>query len=179
MKCSSSLGALFAALLCSLSFLASSCSSTQTAADGHVPVFSLQETPIHIYANIDYITTWRGRSAPVLGDRYFVELLGDSAYVYIPFFGRMYTAAPSYDGTNFDEPYYDLKVTRNKKNTRSTLSFKCKHESFVYNFQLDLYDGNSMRLLVTPNVGQSCSYNGKWKEVELKDKNGNVLPPRY
>lgn len=162
-----------------LSALSSCSSSTYTAPDGHVPVFSLSETPIHVKVNVDYMTTFRGRSGAVMGNSYFVELLNDSAYVYIPYFGRVYSAAPNYDGTNFDEPYTNLKVTRNKKNTKSTLTFDVRHESFVYKFTLDLWDGNSMSLNVAPNVGNSCTYSGTWEEVQLRDKHGNLLPPKY
>jgi len=178
MKRSPLLGLVFLLLLASASFFGSCSTSTYTAPDGHVPVFRLSETPIHVKATVNDVTTQRGRYGHVMGSRYFVELLGDSAYVYLPYFGRM-MGGVSYDGTNFDEPYTDLEVTRNKKDTKSIVRFTCRHESFSYRFTLELWDGNQMSLNIQPTTGSSCHYNGTWEEVTLMDKQGRPLPAKY
>ena len=94
-----------------------------------------------------------------LTDFYF-QLDGDTADIYLPYMGEVYTPAFNSDGLNFRDKVNDLKVVPNKKKTGREISFTIKHDIVDYRFSITLYDNGTTYIYVYPSNAQGCSYTG-------------------
>lgn len=94
-----------------------------------------------------------------LTDFYF-RLDGDTADIYLPYMGEVYTPAFNNDGLNFRDKCNDLKVVPNKKKTGREITFTIKHDIVDYRFSITLYDNGTTYIYVYPSNAQGCSYTG-------------------
>lgn len=91
------------------------------------------------------------------------EMRNDSAFVYLPYIGRVDNPTFGNDGLNFDAPCEEMKVKSTKKKNGRKLDFKVKHDIVTYRFQVTLWDNNSIDIMMQPSNAQSCSYSGEWE----------------
>jgi len=106
-------------------------------------------------------TSGKGRSIYVGTSSYFLEMAGDTLKVYLPYFGRAYSASmnPSDAGYDFTSTDFTYEVSEGKKNT-SIVSIKTKDRSYNTDFELTVYDDGTAYLRANSSDKQSVSYNG-------------------
>ena len=94
-----------------------------------------------------------------LTSSYSVRVSGDSAYVYLPYFGRAYSAPYGGEGgINVTNVMDDYKLNKKKKNY--SIDFKAKGANDVYRFSIDMSTNGSASIRVTCNNRQAISYLG-------------------
>lgn len=121
-----------------------------------------KEGKMNVKATITSITPASYPSMNGLTD-FYLELRNDSAFVYLPYIGNVYTPAVSNDGLRFNEPCKGMKTRRTKKDDGTEATFTLRHDIVVYKFRMTAYDDNTFRLYMTPTNAQSCQYHGEWE----------------
>lgn len=115
--------------------------------------------------NVDRMQPMRG-SSRTLTTNYSVEVINDSVYSYLPYFGVAYTAPyGGGKGLNFSEPISDYKMEQLKKG-RVRISFKVRSEDDNYEYSLTVFPNGSTSLHVLPGNKQSISFTG---DMEIKE----------
>ena len=99
---------------------------------------------------------------------YSIRILGDSSYVYLPYFGRVYTAFP-YDGdggikVNNLMDSYNVDF---KKEKEYSINFTAKGTHDIYRFSMSVWKNGNASINVTCNNRQAISYLG---ELILSEK---------
>lgn len=95
-----------------------------------------------------------------LTSMYNLELRGDSAVSYLPYFGRAYTAP--YGGGNglrFDESIKDLELSYDKKGT-AKVKFSVRTSEDNYTFNVQVFSNASAIINVTPVNKQGITFYG-------------------
>ena len=93
--------------------------------------------------------------ARTLSYGYGVALRNDSAFVYLPYMGRVYQPAMNDDGLRFALPAKDVK-TRDE--------FSVRKVPVVYKFTVTGYESGRADIILIPSNAQSISYSGYWNE---------------
>ncbi len=124
--------------------------------------YAQQQKVLNFYAEITDMTPLSYPSTHTLTD-FFFEIKNDSAFIYLPYIGQVYSPTFSQDGLSFDEPYRNMDVKRTKKNNGTEMTFSLKHDIVDYKFLLTAYDDNTIRIRMIPSNAQSCDYYGEWK----------------
>lgn len=91
---------------------------------------------------------------------YGIEIRNDSAIVYLPYTGEVYTPMLNDEGLNFSAPIRNMKTIRNKANTATVAVFSVTKGMIKYEFRVTAYDRGTFDLDVRPSNAQACSYNG-------------------
>lgn len=110
--------------------------------------------------NVDRALPMGGRSVN-LTTSYSLEMRGDSAISYLPYFGRAYTAP--YGGGNgmrFEKEVADYQCTYNKKGV-AKIQFVARTDEDTYRFAIQVYPNGSASINVTPVNKQSITYQGE------------------
>ena len=104
-----------------------------------------------------------------LTSEYTLDLSGDSAISYLPYYGRAYSAPmnSAEGGIKFSEPVKEKKVVFNEKNKSYTISFKVKGKEDTYQFFITLWLSGYSSVSVTCNNRQPIDFSG---EIQLPDK---------
>lgn len=95
---------------------------------------------------------------------YSIELRNDSAIVYLPYMGDVYSPVLGDEGLNFSHPYKNMRTTRNKKGTAAVATFSVSHGIINYDFRIEAFNNRCFSLHVQPSNAQSCNYSGRWEE---------------
>lgn len=95
---------------------------------------------------------------------YSIELRNDSAIVYLPYMGEVYSPVLGDEGLNFSHLYKNMKTSRNKKGTATISTFTVSHGIINYDFRLEAFNSGYFSLHVQPSNAQSCNYSGRWEE---------------
>lgn len=113
----------------------------------------------------------QGGGSRNLTSAYSLQLKGDSAYSYLPYFGRAYTAPyGGGEGLRFEEPVTDYAVKYNKKGT-ANIEFEVKTVEDTYKYQIDVFNNGSASIHVQPINKQSISFHGNLNTAkELADR---------
>jgi hypothetical protein len=100
-----------------------------------------------------------------LDQGYEVVISRDTAQVYLPYFGRTYTAPidPSQGGIQFTSTEFDYVVKTRRKGGWD-IQIKPKDARDVRILQLSVFENGSASLTVTSNSRQSISFNGRIEE---------------
>lgn len=93
---------------------------------------------------------------------YTVGLRNDSAFVYLPYMGRVYQPALNDDGLRFALPAADIS-TRRTKQGETRVTFTVRKPPIVYKFTVVAYDNRRADVLLIPSNAQSISYSGDWE----------------
>jgi len=109
---------------------------------------------------VNQVSPMSGRSR-YLTPSYSVRISGDSAYVYLPYFGRAYSAPLNGDGgikvsTTMDNYTIDIK-----KGKGYSISFKAKGTNDTYQFSISVWTNGKASINVTCNNRQPISYLGE------------------
>lgn len=99
--------------------------------------------------------------ARTLSYGYGVALRNDSAFVYLPYMGRVYQPALNDDGLRFALPAKDVK-TRDVGDKGK--QFSVRKVPVVYKFTVTGYEGGRADIILIPSNAQSISYSGYWNE---------------
>ena len=110
------------------------------------------------------ITTNHGRNRQ-LDNSYFLKLKNDSLVVYLPYFGRAYSAPinTSDAGFDFTTTNFDYSVAAGKKNSY-IVSVKTKDRTFNTEFTITVFDNGTAYLRTSSNDKEPVSFNGSVKE---------------
>lgn len=162
------------AVIASIALIITSCGVASTASDSASKVTTKEKTissgkslflPENFKVDITYIYPMRFQPRSVSG--FSMTIKRDSVDLYLPYEGELYSAPIGNDGLNFKENATNVKRKQGKKGAEE-MTFKLRHQSFVYDFRLTAFDNGNIDLSVQPSNGQSCSYSGTWEEVKKK-----------
>ena len=107
----------------------------------------------------------QGYKARFLSYGYFLALRNDSAFVYLPYMGKVYQPEMNDDGLNFSLPVSDFKVEKRKKNVQ-LVSFMVKKDFIFYRFLVSVQPNGRVDVHLTPSNAQAISYDGELVEKE-------------
>jgi hypothetical protein len=110
--------------------------------------------------------TGGGRSRQ-LTPGYYLEIYGDTAKIYLPYYGKAYSAPmnPSDVGYDFTSTKMEYAIKEGKKNSY-VISVKVKDKINNPEFNLTVYDDGTAYLRAMSTDRQSTSYNGS---VRMKE----------
>lgn len=94
---------------------------------------------------------------------YYLALRNDTAFVHLPYMGRVYQPELTYDGLNFELPISDYKVETSRKGV-PIVSFIVRKSFIVYTFQVSVQSNGRTDIYLTPSNAQSIAYDGELKE---------------
>ena len=117
--------------------------------------------PTNFTATITEMTPMRYASRQVT--EFSFSMQGDTANVYLPYMGEVYTPRLDNEGLNFKAEYTDLKVKRNNKQCSTELRFNIRRGTITYKFQLTAFDRGNLDIYLQPSYAQACRYSGYWE----------------
>lgn len=88
---------------------------------------------------------------------YSVAVRNDSAFVHLPYMGRVYRPMWNDEGLNFGLPVEGFKVKDMRKGARR-VEFTVRHQSVRYDFSLTVYPNGHADIYLRPDNAQSISY---------------------
>lgn len=92
---------------------------------------------------------------------YSLEMRGDSAISYLPYFGRAYSLPyGGGDGLRFEESITDYQSTFNKKGT-ARIKFVARTKEDTFRFDVQVFSNGSSIINVTPTNRQQITYQGE------------------
>lgn len=110
--------------------------------------------------NVDRALPMRGRTVN-LTSPYSLEMRGDSAISYLPYFGRAYSLPyGGGDGLRFEESITDYQSTFNKKGT-ARIKFVARTKEDTFRFDVQVFSNGSSIINVTPTNRQQITYQGE------------------
>lgn len=119
----------------------------------------------------EQITPMGGRTIH-LSSIYTLELDGDTARAFLPFFGRAYYA--SYGGSGgikFEEKIEQYEAAMNKKGDGWDVRFRVNtREGYNYNFFLNIYDNGSVSFNVNSPQRSPVSFMGRIGQLSVSDE---------
>lgn len=102
----------------------------------------------------------RGQSIS-LSSAYSLELRGDSAVSYLPYYGVAYSAPyGGGDGLRFEESITDYSFSYNKKGT-AQIKFVARTADDVYKFYTQIFPNGTATIQVTPVNKQGITFYGE------------------
>ena len=98
-----------------------------------------------------------------LTSNYYIKLHNDSTSIYLPYFGRAYSApyGGGEGGIKATGKYTDYKEKFNNKKDKYTISFSIKNKEDKYDFNIDIFLSGTANIYVQPQNKQSISFNGE------------------
>lgn len=99
----------------------------------------------------------------VSGNRYVLEIIGDSASAHLPFYGRSYMSMNmGFDGgVKFDTKLEEVKTSKNDKKKTFVLEAVARKGMVTYNFMLEVFENGNAALNINPSNSSTMSYNGE------------------
>ena len=92
---------------------------------------------------------------------YSLEMRGDSAISYLPYFGRAYSLPyGGGDGMRFEESITDYQSTFDKKGT-ARIKFVARTKEDTFRFDVQVFSNGSAIISVTPTNRQNITYQGE------------------
>ncbi|MDP4276218.1 MAG: DUF4251 domain-containing protein [Bacteroidota bacterium] len=97
---------------------------------------------------------------------YDLKITKDTIRVYLPYFGRAYTAPmdPTQGGFNFMSTDFDYKMVNGKKPGNWQVTIKTHDPLHSITFYLDIWDSGMATLTINDPDRQTISFNGAIKE---------------
>ena len=107
---------------------------------------------------------------------YSLEMRGDSAISYLPYFGRAYSLPyGGGDGMRFEESITDYQSTFDKKGT-ARIKFVARTKEDTFRFDVQVFSNGSAIISVTPTNRQNITYQG---ELAPKKEDGADAPAAH
>lgn len=88
---------------------------------------------------------------------YSVTVRNDSAFVYLPYMGRVYRPVLNDDGLNFALPIEKFQVKTLRKGARK-IEFSVRKMPVLYKFSLTVYPNGRADIFLLPDNAQGISY---------------------
>lgn len=105
------------------------------------------------------------KSMDLFSNHNHLRISGDSAFVYMPFFGRAYSVTPGErGGFHFEGIMQNKELKVDEKKRRITLSFSMKEGNDQYQFYLEIAGKENATLNISSNNRSPISYNGDVEE---------------
>ena len=92
---------------------------------------------------------------------YSVAVRHDSAFVHLPYMGRVYQPVMNYDGLDFALPLKDFK-SKTMGNSAKRVEFRLQKPPVFYKFTITAYDNGKADIILIPSNAQSITYSGNW-----------------
>ena len=93
---------------------------------------------------------------------YSLEMRGDSAISYLPYFGRAYSLPyGGGDGMRFEESITDYQSTFDKKGT-ARIKFVARTKEDTFRFDVQVFSNGSAIISVTPTIGRISHTRENW-----------------
>ena len=99
--------------------------------------------------------------ARMLSFDFSLEVRHDSAFVYLPYMGRVYQPVMNYDGLDFALPLKDFK-SKTVGNSAKRVEFRLQKPPVFYKFTITAYDNGKADIILIPSNAQSITYSGNW-----------------
>lgn len=111
------------------------------------------------------------RMVTVTGDNYSLEIMGDSASSYLPFYGtsHMVVDMTGDGGIKFNSILEDIETSRNDKKKSFTLTAVARKNMISYNIMLEVFENGNAALNVNPSNRSAMSYNGEIMPIKEKE----------
>jgi hypothetical protein len=109
---------------------------------------------------VNQVSPMSGSVRPLTPD-YSVRISGDSAYVYLPYFGRAYSAPMSGEGGIRVSTTMDSYKVVYKKGKNYSIRFTAKGVDDTYQFSITLWTNGKASIHVTCNNRQAIDYSGE------------------
>ncbi len=90
---------------------------------------------------------------------YSLALRNDSAFVYLPYMGRVYQPVLNDNGLQFVSPVKNFTVEE-KRNGELIISFAAKNGAVNCRFQITVRENEDANIFLSPSNAQSISYDG-------------------
>ena len=101
-------------------------------------------------------------------DEYYLRVLRDSVFVYMPYYGDSSTPAFEYNGLSFETEYEHMQAGRTEKGDASAVTFRVQQGSTELRFYVAAYPDHNADITVTPSNAQACSYTGEWSTIDVR-----------
>lgn len=101
--------------------------------------------------------------ARMLSYGYSVAMSHDSAFVYLPYMGRVYQPVMNDDGLHFALPAQDVQV-KPMENSATRVEFTVRKNPVLYKFTVTAFANGRTDIILIPSNAQSVSYTGYWNE---------------
>lgn len=99
-----------------------------------------------------------------------LRISGDSAFVYMPFFGRAYSVTPGErGGFHFEGVMQNKEFKMDEKKRRIAIAFSMNEGIDQYQFYLEIAGKENATLNISSNKRSPISYNGDIKEWIKED----------
>ena len=92
---------------------------------------------------------------------YSLELRNDTAWVHLPYMGRVYQPVVNDDGLHFALPVREAKV-RPVGDSGTRVEFRVRRTPVYYKFTVTAYDNGKADVMMIPSNAQSVTYSGDW-----------------
>lgn len=102
---------------------------------------------------------------------YSVTVRNDSAFVHLPYMGRVYRPVLDGDGLHFRLPVEDYKVSEMRKGGLR-IEFTVRDRSVRYDFILKVFLGGNADVFLRPDNAQSISYMADVNDEKQPDSDG-------
>lgn len=102
---------------------------------------------------------------------YSVAVRNDSAFVHLPYMGRVYRPVWNSDGLHFRLPVEDYKVSEMRKGGLR-IEFTVRDRSVRYDFILKVFPGGNADIFLRPDNAQSISYMADVNDEKEQDGDG-------
>lgn len=108
-----------------------------------------------------------GKSIHLSGSSYFLNLSNDSLKVYLPYFGRAYSAPYDMRGGGFDFVSTKFEYDSTRKKSGWSIKIETKDTNPHTRFYMDIMDNGKIILSASDNNRQSITFYG---QISLSDK---------
>lgn len=117
----------------------------------------------HYVFDADVAMGQRGRMITVSGDNYTLEIMGDSATAYLPFYGtsHMVVDMSGDGGIKFTSKLEELSTSSNEKRNSFVLKTVARKNMITYTIMLEVFENGNASLNVNPSNSSSMSYDGQ------------------
>ena len=128
----------------------------------------IQEKPIVFIAERAFPMGYK--SMDMFSNPNHLRILGDSAFVYMPFFGRAYSVTPSErGGFHFEGIMQNKEMKVDEKKRKITIAFSMKEGNDQYQFYLEIAGKENASLNISSNNRSPISYHGNVEEWVKED----------
>ncbi|BCI63926.1 DUF4251 domain-containing protein [Coprobacter secundus] len=103
-----------------------------------------------------------------LTSNYYIKMYNDSVSVYLPYYGRAYSApyGGGEGGIKTNGKYTNYKQSINKKKNKYTISFSANNKEDKYEFLIDIFLSGDVYIHVQSRNKQSISFSGELDNLE-------------
>jgi hypothetical protein len=114
--------------------------------------------------NADWATSFQGARVNLVTNPNYLKIDQDKASVYLPYLGVAHTSDNAFSSTGgfvFEGHLENYRILSNEKKKVLTITFRCRAQSEILDFNLKVYANGNARLNVNSSTRTSVKYDGK------------------